>query len=147
VERAANSSEFVALSQGKILTMHCRLKEAERCFLRGAEEGSCDSMYQLHEMCTTVKGMVNEKLAIEWLLSAAAAGHSKACETLGTYCVLRDEQLARYWLSKVPGSPLAEMAVEKLGKEKHVSKDEWSARISAAIAKIPIASPAKVAAK
>jgi hypothetical protein len=103
---------------------------------KGRSRSNC--MYELYEMHVSVKGMENESVAFVWLLNAGDFGHTGAAETIGTYCMKRDEGLARFWLSKA-ASASAKRTLATLGKEKQPTMDEHLARIAAALAKIPIA--------
>jgi hypothetical protein len=119
-----------------------RIKEAEKCFVKGAQLGCHNCMYELYEMCR----MSNQSLALGWLLSAAANGHVAAAQTAAMHCMKRDADLARFWLSKA-ATPTAMLALRALGKEQVVTIDECLARISAAMAKIPLAPPANASAE
>jgi hypothetical protein len=90
-------------------------------------------MYELYEMYLPVE----RPEGFGWLLNAAVAGHNAAAEAVGSVCLKRDEELARFWLSKAPASASAKKKLATLGKEKEATMDEHLARIAAAMAKIP----------
>jgi TPR repeat protein len=123
-----------------------RAKEAEKCFLAGAKFGNRNCMYELYQMYWTME-RPDRGQALEWLLEAAAAGHTAAAEAIGSDCLTRDEELARYWLSKAPASASAKKKLATLGKEKEATMEEHLARIAAAMAKIPTGAAAKVVVK
>jgi hypothetical protein len=95
-------------------------------------------MFQLYQLYLS-KGMLNEKLALEWLLSAAAAGHTVAAEATGIYSMNRDEELARFWLAKAPASASAKKALAGLGKEKQATGEDYITRLVVALAKTGVA--------
>jgi hypothetical protein len=104
-------------------------------------------MFKLYEVYMLLPGMANEKLGLEYLVSAATAGHVRAAEMAGLHCVTRDEELARFWLAKAPEHASAQEALDELGQEKLVSGEQYLARIATAMARITVAAPEKVSAE
>jgi TPR repeat protein len=96
-------------------------------------------MFKLYEMYTLFPVMANKRLALEYVVSAALAGHVDAAEVVGLYCVKRDEELARFWLGKaVEHDPERQTTLNQLGQEQAVSVEQYVARIAAAMAKITV---------
>ncbi len=86
-------------------------------------------MYHLYKLYMSVEGRKDEKLAWDWLLQAASAGHCAAAEAAGLYCLNRDSDLARFWLSSVPKRASAKKALNGMAKEKPMTPDECRTRI------------------